>query len=649
MLLHSTRVRPARPAPGALDGRTHRGKRCSAAQVLRPSASAVDDAATAAAAAERVRRANLLAAQLAALKAENERLRGSLGAEELSAASVVPAPPPTPSPPAAPAKKPAAPKRKAASGDSNAVVWPERGEAFWSRPPRELDTSGTSAPPPARDGSPLHIVHLACEMAPWAKVGGLADVTLGLSRACLARGHTVDVVLPFYSDVEGTGVHVEHLTHECDFDVPKGRSHDGQTVVESVRTSAFRAEIGGVPVALLRPASGDASMFRTPYNSRGGVNETESSLYFCRAALQYLCSTGRKPAVLHIHEWQTAAAAMLYWEVYQGCLGSGIVLTIHNADSTGECRYEQFAASGCDAGPFMTIERALDERTIGHNPQRLCLLKGGIVYSNAVTTVSRTYRDETLRNTWLGGVLKQHAGKYSGIVNGIDSGQWDPTSDPFLPLSFDATTAAAGKAAMKKYVQRGLGLAEDPAAPLVVVVSRLVAQKGIHLLHHAVQRCEALGAQLVLLGTGSQDGGFKKLVADNKARFVDGPSCRLLIFYNEPLAHCLFGAGDMTLVPSLFVPCGLTQMVGQRYGCVPVVRRTGGLADTVEHGRTGFVFDGTDASSLDGALEAAVRMYREQPGEWQQLVGNCMDKDVSWQVASQEYVDLYRRVMAAMR
>ena len=648
MLLHSVRVRPTPQAAGALCGR---GRRCSSAGVFRPAAGAVDDAAAAAAAAERVRRANLLAAQLAALKAENERLRGSLGAE--LATPVLSEPTPTPAPPAAPAKKPAAAKRKAANGGSSAVVWPERREAFWTRPLRQVDSTGSvSGAHPAgapRDASPLHIVHLACEMAPWAKVGGLADVTLGLSRACLARGHTVEVVLPFYSDVEGTGVHVENLTHECDFDVPKGRSHDGQTVVDNVRTSAFRAEIGGVPVALLRPASGDTSMFRTPYNSRGGVNETESSLYFCRAALQYLCSTGRKPAILHIHEWQTAAAAMLYWEVYQGCLGAGIVLTIHNADSTGECRYEQFSFSGCDAAPFMTVERALDERTIGHNPQRLCLLKGGIVYSNAVTTVSRTYRDETLRNTWLGNVLKLHTGKYSGIVNGLDAEQWDPSSDPFLPLSFDASSAAAGKAAMKKYVQRGLGLAEDPAAPLVVVVSRLVAQKGIHLLHHAVQRCEALGAQLVLLGTGSQDGGFKKLLADNKDRFSEGPSCRLLIFYNEPLAHCLFGAGDMTLVPSLFEPCGLTQLVGQRYGCVPIVRRTGGLADTVEHGQTGFVFDGTDASSLDGALEAAVAMYKGQPGQWGQLVANCMTKDVSWQVASQEYVDLYRRVMAAMR
>ena len=539
-------------------------------------------------------------------------------------------------------------QRKAPAAADQPFVLPERGEAFWERPPRDVHPPTASAVAP--DPGPIHVVHLACEMAPWAKVGGLADVTLGLSRACLARGHTVEVILPYYSDIAGTGMHVTGIQHEIDFDVPKGRSHDGNIMYENVRTAVFRAEIAGVPVALLRPAGDAGSMFRTPYNSRGGVNETESSLYFCRAALEYLCVTGRKPAILHIHEWQTATAAMLYWDVYQGCLGAGIVLTIHNADSTGECRTEQFVASGVDAGPFMDIERALDERTIGHNPQRLCLLKGGIVYSNAVTTVSRTYKEETMRATWLGNTLRAHAAKFTGIVNGIDTEQWDPTCDALLPLSFDASTATTGKAALKQYVQRGLGLAEDPRAPIIVVVSRLVAQKGIHLLHHAVQRAEAVGAQLVLLGNGSQDGGFKKLLADQRSRFMDGPNCRLLIFYNEALAHCLFGAGDITLVPSLFEPCGLTQLIGQRYGCVPVVRRTGGLADTVEDGATGFVFDGTDAGSLDGALDRALALYKDKPQDWAQLVQRCMTKDSSWVGSpSGEYVDLYRRVMAAMR
>ena len=578
-----------------------------------------------------------LAAQLAAVRAENARLKGLLGesspgaAPSASAGTVRATAPPAPRTRAAPR---AAPQTRLPP-----VVWPQRGEEFWLRPPRALPAPAAARGlHPHQDPSPLHVVHLTCELAPWAKVGGLADVVAGLSRACLARGHAVEVVLPFYSSLDASPI--EELTHLLDFDVPKGRTQDGQFQLGSLRTSAYGATIAGVPVVLLRPAESHNAMFRGCYGTQGGTGELEASLYLCRAALEFLCVTGRAPDVLHLHEWQTSAAAMLYWETFQGCLGSRILLTIHNADSKGECKLDEFAAAGCEGAPFMTLERALDERTIGHNPERMCLLKGGVVFANAVTTVSRTYRDETTRGGWMGAVLAANAAKYQGIVNGIDSDSWDPSCDAALPVVFDASSWREGKAAMKRYVQEGLGLAVDPSTPLVIAVSRLVAQKGIGMLEHAAHRCGSMGAQFVLLGTGSQDGSLRHL--SSQPEFRDGPSARLLLFYNEQLSHLLFAAADMIVVPSLFEPCGLTQMVGQRYGAVPLVRRTGGLADTVADGETGFAFDGADAGAFEASLSRALSLYREQPEQWAQMVQRCMLLDNSWDRVCEDYIQLYR-------
>ncbi len=349
---------------------------------------------------------------------------------------------------------------------------------------------------------------------------------------------------------------------------------------------------------------------------------------------------------------------MLYWEHYAASLnpGAAVVLTIHNFDSVGECRTDEFAAAtGWPAAPFASIDRALDERTIGHNPERLCLMKGGIVYANAgVVTVSPTYAREAaeggaagfLRSTLLRPDVRR---RFRGVLNGIDTGLWNPAGDPFLPLPYTASTAAEGKAAAKRFVQLGLGLDPDPAAPLAVCITRLVPQKGVHLIRHSIHTMLAAGGQYVLLGTGHADGDFKAL-ADGELK--GSTSARMCLFYSEALAHALYAAADFVLVPSLFEPCGLTQLIALRYGGVPIVRATGGLADTVTDvdgggdGRSttagnGFSFGGADEGSLDGALRRALAMHRDRPAEWAALVSRNMGKDVGWGAAAGEYVGLY--------
>jgi starch synthase len=245
-----------------------------------------------------------------------------------------------------------------------------------------------------------------------------------------------------------------------------------------------------------------------------------------------------------------------------------------------------------------------------------------------------------------------------GILNGVDAGAWDPATDAALPAAFSAA-APAGKAACKAFLQLGFGMAVDPAKPLVAVISRLVPQKGIHLIEHAVGATLAGGGQFVLLGAGHADGGLRALAA---GAYANHPDVRMVFDYSEPLSRQIYAAADLFLVPSMFEPCGLTQMIAMRYGAVPVVRRTGGLADTVYDLDTdaeraeragvapnGFVFESADASALDGALGRALALFRERPAEAAALSAAAMAGGGRWGWASpaEEYLQLYQRCLQA--
>jgi len=529
--------------------------------------------------------------------------------------------------------------------DSIDLPSPADAKPFWeSIPIRTQSGTGRSEAQGTKvDGFQLEVVHLTAEMAPLAKVGGLGDVVTGLARSCTARGHNVEIILPFYECID-EGL-LDDFKFEFEYDVPRGYEWDGQFQVGSLKTQVYTATCEGIKMVLLRPDWSECNIFKGGRVYAGSYNETEAYLYFCRAGLEFLKVSGRQPDIVHLHEWQTSAAAMLYWEKYnkEGLHKPRIVLTIHNMDNTGECRAEEFGVTGMSGDMFNTVEKALDERTIGHNPERLSLLKGGVVYSNVVTTVSPTYAIETStgQGGWLSGTLAEYQSKYHGILNGIDDVMWDPARDLYLPVPF-STSNLKGKYFLQKYVRSGLGLA-DPVQrgerkPLVVCITRLVPQKGIHLIRHSISKTVEQGGQFVLLGSGHADGDFRHLAEHD---FKDHPDVKLIVGYSEALSHFLFAAADVVLVPSIFEPCGLTQMVGMRYGAVPVVRRTGGLADTVKDEENGFTFDGTDEGSLDGALCRAIECYKTRASVWEDLVVSNMKTDFSWTQSAQRYLDLY--------
>lgn len=533
------------------------------------------------------------------------------------------------------------------------IVWPSPSDEipFWKR---DFPSWGVSTEVPAdikKDSDPMHIIHVTAEMAPIAKVGGLGDVVTGLARACLARGHTVDIMLPFYECIPKQQIKDLALV------TTYNSYHDGNWVP----TNAYHGVVSGIPVIFIEPSN---QFFKGQYVYGGSYNELEAYLSFSRACLEWMQVTGTQPDIIHVHEWQTGALPLLYWDMYHylSLKKPRLVLTIHNMEHYGECTKEQLSKSGLDGSIYATIEKAVDDRTIGHNPERLSLLKGGIVYSNAVVTVSPTYLKETLCTGWLASTLIRNRDKYFGILNGIDTAMWNPATDIFLPVKFNAQKPE-GKKLCKYHVQRGLGLAPEGIldgnhvpdmthkVPLVVCITRLVPQKGLHLISHAIKRIEELGGQMVILGKAS-DGRVEREFEELAKLHNQGPSIRVLLMFSEELSHMLYAAADMVLVPSLYEPCGLAQMIGMRYGAVPVVRKTGGLADTVfdmddqsnHETANGFVFEGIDEGSLSQALDRALAHYRQKPDEWNGIVRKVMEVDNSWNNTAGKYIEVYNSV-----
>ncbi|XP_058068574.1 uncharacterized protein LOC131217650 isoform X2 [Magnolia sinica] len=533
------------------------------------------------------------------------------------------------------------------------TTWPSPDDEirFWEKDFPTWDPSLHTPIDVEKDSDPMYVIHVTAEMAPIAKVGGLGDVVTGLARACLSRGHKVDIMLPFYECIQKQHINDLQLTGTYN------SFHDGNWVP----TNAYRGVVSGIPVIFIDPNN---NYFKGQSVYGGSYDELEAYIFFCRSCLEWMQVTGTQPDIIHVHEWQTGAVPLLYWDMYHhlSIKKPRLVLTIHNMEHYGECRVEQLNKCGLDGSLYATIDKAVDDRTIGHNPERLSLLKGGIVYSNAVVTVSPTYLKETLCSGWLASTLIRNNDKYYGILNGIDTALWNPATDVFLPANFSAQDAE-GKKKCKRYVQKGLGLDLECTlagidvpnnanrVPLVVCITRLVAQKGLHLINSAIKCIEELGGQMVLLGK-APDGRVEREFEGLAKAHSEGSSVRILQIYSEELSHMLYAAADIVLVPSMYEPCGLAQMIGMRYGAVPIVRKTGGLADTVFDmddqsnldNANGYVFEGIDEGSLSSAMERAFRHYKEKADEWDELVKKVMEIDNSWNNTAGKYIDVYNLI-----
>ncbi len=484
----------------------------------------------------------------------------------------------------------------------------------------------------------LFIVHISPEMAPVAKVGGLADVVFGLTRELAIRGNHVEIILPKY----------DNLRYDQIWDLTVVRSDLWVPWNEgAIRCTVYFGLVYDRKCFFIEPHSEDN------FFNRGSIYGFEDDVlryaFFSRAAMEFLRKENKQPDIVHCHDWQTALVPVFLYEIYQrlGMTHPRVCLTIHNFKHQGLTGMEILRAGGLhQAEHFFDYNRLRDN----NNPYALNLLKGGIVYSNFVTTVSPRYAVETKdqdQGFGLEPTLHTHQVKYGGVVNGIDYDVWNPEIDALIPVRYNVDSIE-GKYDNKRALRQRLMLS-DNEKPIVAFIGRLDPQKGLDLVRHAIFNTLERGAQFVLLGS-SPDHAINTDFWNLKQMLNDSPDCHLEIGFDEDLAHLIYAGADMLLVPSRFEPCGLTQLIALRYGTVPVVRAVGGLADTIHdkdhshrplHERNGYVFEHYDNGALESTLGRAISCYFNHPEHFRELMKNAMRHDYSWNLPGQDYLNIY--------
>lgn len=481
---------------------------------------------------------------------------------------------------------------------------------------------------------------VSSEAVPYAKTGGLADVAGALPLELAELGHDVILLLPHYRCLSESG---RSFRFVCRIRVPTPQGLVETTIEEDI------IPVGeGDRQARVWTIRNEGFFDRPGLYQDQGVDYPDNLdrfSFFCRATIEviaYLRNACRwNTHILHLHDWQTALCAVYLNTVDRDRLevqGVRTVLTLHNVGYQGLFPGDQFEKTGLPSSLF--TPQALEYYG------SVNALKGGIVFADYVTTVSPTYAREILTPEFgfgLEGVLRNRANRLLGILNGIDIHRWNPETDSYLQANYSVIDRS-GKQICKRALQREFELPETPV-PLLSVIARLTSQKGLDLLATIVPQLMAMDLQLVILGTGEPEleANFKALHAHHPHRMG------LRIGFDEGLAHRIEGGADMFVMPSRYEPCGMNQLYSLRYGTVPVVRKTGGLADTVvpltalarQAGQaTGFLVEKDTSDALLAVLRRAMAVYRDQP-MWDQLVKKGMNTDVSWARSANTYDRLF--------
>jgi starch synthase len=478
----------------------------------------------------------------------------------------------------------------------------------------------------------MKILFAASEAAPFSKTGGLADVAGSLPPALAGLGHEVALVMPRYRQVD---IAANKLKRIATFHVPLGDWQERCDVLRG-RTA------GNVTVYFIN---------RNIYFDRPGLYTSGQAdypdnaarfIFFSRSVLELCIALDFRPDIIHCNDWQTGLVPLYLRRAYRSAAAlrrAASVFTIHNLGYQG--RFWHWDTRLIGLGWDVFTPDGIEFWGMVN------LLKAGIVFSDMVTTVSRTYSSEIRTPEYgcgLEGALEKRAADLRGIVNGIDYRAYDPAKDRSLSVRYSAANPA-GKAACKRALLKQLGL-PDRGAPLIGMVTRLADQKGLDLAAESLPRIMRLDAQCVILGTG--DDRYHRLLS--QAASEHPGAMRVLLEYNDALAKQIYAGCDIFLMPSRYEPCGLGQMIAQRYGTVPVVRKTGGLADTVMDyeadpaNGTGFLFTDYSASALLDALDRCLTVYEDKL-RWNRIVRHCMKQDFSWQHSAREYIKVYREAM----
>jgi starch synthase len=475
----------------------------------------------------------------------------------------------------------------------------------------------------------MEIIHIASELAPLAKVGGLADVLFGLCKALSEEGENIELFLPKYDCLALDQIEDLKLIHRDFSSYFDGHWHQNHI---------WQGKVNGFSSLFFEPK--DPWGFFKRETIYGCMDDSDRFLYFNRLVLDYLHQSRRKVDILHVHDWHTSIIPLLQKEIYLNALSPKIILSIHNLAYQGLTSSETLKKVGL---PDSFLQKK--------DPKEMWnLLAEGIVYADFVTTVSPTYVKEIL--TEMGGkglhdLLLKHQYKLRGILNGIDETFWSPSTDKSLPYHYSKADIEGlhppfieNKWKIQKHVRQMFSInGSNPKLPLTGCVTRLVPQKNPKLIKSALSWTLKQGGAFILLGA-THELQTREEFSDLK-KSLGSTSVHIELNYNEPLAHLIFAALDLFVIPSLFEPCGLTQMIAMRYGTLPLVRKTGGLADTVFDGVNGFTFEEATVEELHENLKRAFHVWSSEPQKWRQMMEKGMSMDFSWQKPAREYLKLY--------
>ncbi len=486
---------------------------------------------------------------------------------------------------------------------------------------------------------PLTILFATSEAVPFAKTGGLADVAGALPKSLQAMGCEIKLIMPYYRIVKGSGHPLQYLGEEIE--IPIGD--------EKLKADIYLGHLNqDIPVYFIgREEFFDREyLYSTPKGDY--FDNAERFIFFSRAVLIFCQHMGFSPDIIHHHEWQTGLIPAYLKSVYHNDLllsHTAAVFTIHNIAYQGMFKKEKFALTGLP--------------TEMYNPEgiefweRINFMKAGIVYADAINTVSQKYSEEIQTPEYgygLEGILRKRKESLYGILNGVDYQDWDPAHDSHLITRYDLKDIS-GKKECKKDLLKELHLSPSlENVPLLGMISRLADQKGFDLLIEILDELFSLDIGFVLLGTGEQK--YHDLFTQVAHKYPQKAGVR--IAYDDRLAHKIEAGADLFLMPSKYEPCGLNQIYSLKYGTIPVVRATGGLDDTITHydpttkKGNGFKFTRYDAKEFLTTIKAAIRIYSD-PEHWRQLLRNAMVADFSWERSAEAYLQLYRKALEQKR
>ena len=487
--------------------------------------------------------------------------------------------------------------------------------------------------------APCSILFVTSEVTPFVKTGGLADVSAALPLGLVELGHDIRIITPKYGNVSERRNRIHEIKRLKDIPIVV----NGKESMATVKSSQVVNSRSKVQVYLVtsdvyfEPYKG---AYTHPKTGKDFANNDERFIFFQKSAIETCFRLGWKPDIIHCNDWQTAMIPVFLKELYDKddfFKNTKTVFTIHNLAFQGIFQKESFEKTGLPAA-------LCSPKGVLHD-DALNMMKAGIAYADQVTTVSPTYAKEILHEPnglGLETVVKKHKSKLTGILNGIDTELWNPSSDKLIDERYDADSLEE-KYENKKAVAKKFGLTLDPETPIVCMIARMVEQKGYDLIIDGMDRIAALPLQLIIMGdgTGTYPKALEKAAKKHK-------NVAVKVGYEEELAHLMQAGSDMLLMPSKFEPCGLNQLYAMAYGTVPIVHATGGLCDSVvkfnpsKKTGNGIPFKEFTVDALVDALTQAIALFHTEE-VWEDLQKEIMAEDHSWKTAAEIYSsDIYR-------